>query len=1069
MPEAGRRSNGANIHPQTELKGRRTQDMAVQVSLSRQEEQGHHYTPALLVQLILETEEDEQHIPRDLFMELDEICVKGGEVGEWKEKARWLKFEEDMEVGGERWSKPYVSTLPMHSLFELQRHISNSTVLLDVCAKSIEEIADMILGQSEQAAELDKKAQDKIREVLSMSHHHHNEKGRKNLLTRVCSVAGVSKQKKQTDPQDLDPAPKLTPDPSPTMAEVKRTLNNLTGAIGLSKAELHFMRKIPTGAEACNVLIGKLDFLHQPIVAFVRLSPAVLLLGMTEVPIPTRFLFVLLGPGGKPHEYREVGRSMATLMTDKVFRAVAYKAKNRADLVAGIMDFQERVTVLPPGVWDPSIRIEPPGKMPLDERRKMSGASHSTPGKQSEPELQWTGRFFGGFVLDVKRKAPWFWSDFRDGLNLQCLAAFLFLYTACLFPVITLGGLLEEATGGELSTTEAMVGASLSGVVYSLFSGQPLTILGITGHILVFEKVLYKFCKDNSLSYLSLRACIGLWVSFFCMVLVATDASCLVSYVTRFTEEAFATLICIFFIYEALEKLIHLQRIYPVHMPSKLDLLTNYYCKCRVPTEPTLEAMQFWASNNINVSSISWGSLTVTECSHLHGEFHGPACGLSGPYTPNIFLWCCILFFSTFVLCSFVKTFKTSRYFPSRVQAIITDFGVSLTIIFMVLIDIISGIPSPKLHASTKFMLTIDGLGWINKPIGPNPWWTALVALIPALLCTILIVMEQQITALIVNRNEHKLKKGGGYHLDLFVVAVILAMCSLAGLPWFVATAVLSLSHVNSLRIESSRSAPGEEPEFLGIREQRVTALMIFVLIGCSVFFTSVLKFVPMPVLYGIFLYMGVSSLQGIQFFERLKLFGMPAKRQPDFTFLRHVPLRKVHLFTLIQLFCLVPIWVIKVSRAAIIFPMMVFALVFVRKLMHFCFSKHELSFLDDLIPESKKKLDDDKKEAKKEEESQRMMESPAEIHLNLGETSEGDTSKRRRDRSCTHTEVGNRNATSSSLWDCDLGTSYISTTTVRAGDQMLLAYHDVTCIVGNWTRTENLCAFETKKHEWKG
>lgn len=48
------------------------------------------------------------------------------------------------------------------------------------------------------------------------------------------------------------------------------------------------MKKIPTGAEASNVLVGELDFLRQPIVAFVRLTPAVLLSGMTEVPIPTR-------------------------------------------------------------------------------------------------------------------------------------------------------------------------------------------------------------------------------------------------------------------------------------------------------------------------------------------------------------------------------------------------------------------------------------------------------------------------------------------------------------------------------------------------------------------------------------------------------------------------------------------------------------------------------------------------------------------------------------------------------------------------------------------------------------
>lgn len=48
--------------------------------------------------------------------------------------------------------------------------------------------------------------------------------------------------------------------------------------------------------------------------------------------------------------------------------------------------------------------------------------------------------------------------------------------------------------------------------------------------------------------------------------------------------------------------------------------------------------------------------------------------------------------------------------------------------------------------------------GWIIPPFGRNPWWVYLAAALPALLVTILIFMDQQITAVIVNRKEHKLK-----------------------------------------------------------------------------------------------------------------------------------------------------------------------------------------------------------------------------------------------------------------------------------------------------------------------
>ncbi|GLD62766.1 electroneutral sodium bicarbonate exchanger 1-like protein [Lates japonicus] len=284
----------------------------------------------------------------------------------------------------------------------------------------------------------------------------------------------------------------------------------------------------------------------------------------------------------------------------------------------------------------------------------------------------------------------------------------------------------------------------------------------------------------------------------------------------------------------------------------------------------------------------SWKS--AKECISLQGHFVGTACGHHGPYTPDVLFWSTILFFSTFFMSAFFKQFKTSRYFPTKVRSMISDFAVFLTIVIMVLLDYAIGVPSQKLKVPSKFQPTRDDRGWLINPIGRNPWWTVLAASIPALLCTILIFMDQQITAVIINRKEHKLLKGCGYHLDLLMVAVMLAVCSIMGLPWFVAATVLSISHVNSLKLESESSAPGEQPRFLGIREQRLTGLVIFLLMGCSVFMTGALQFIPMPVLYGVFLYMGVSSLKGIQFFDRLKLFGMPAKHQPDFIYLRHVP-----------------------------------------------------------------------------------------------------------------------------------------------------------------------------------
>ncbi|KAE8581069.1 hypothetical protein XENTR_v10024657 [Xenopus tropicalis] len=997
VPLGGRKSHRRHRHRGHK---HRKRDRERDSGLEDGRESPTYDTPSQRVQFILGTEDDdEEHIPHDLFTELDEICLREGDDAEWREMARWLKFEEDVEDGGERWSKPYVATLSLHSLFELRSCILHGTVLLDMRANTLEEIADMILDQQVASGQLSEDVRHRVHEALLKQHHHQNQKKLSNRIPIVRSFADIGKKQSEPHSMDKTAGQLVSPQSAPSCIEHKNDVSRENSTLDVTKFDLHFMKKIPPGAEASNILVGELEFLDRAIVAFVRLSPAVLLSGLTEVPIPSRFLFILLGPLGKGQQYHEIGRSIATLMTDEVFHDVAYKAKDRNDLVAGIDEFLDQVTVLPPGEWDPTIRIEPPKNVPSQEKRKTPGVPNGTAalgepeehGGHSGPELERTGRLFGGLVLDVKRKAPFFWSDFKDAFSLQCLASILFLYCACMSPVITFGGLLGEATEGRISAIESLFGASMTGIAFSLFGGQPLTILGSTGPVLVFEKILFKFCKDYDLSYLSLRASIGLWTAFNCIFLVATDASSLVCYITRFTEEAFAALICIIFIYEALEKLFHLGETYPINMNNNLELLTQYSCGCMEPENPSNKTLTYWQSSNITASEISWNNLTVDACHKFHGDFVGRACGHEGPYVPDVLFWSVILFFATVIMSSTLKQFKTSRYFPTKVRSHVSDFAVFLTILTMVLVDFCIGIPSPKLQVPNEFKPTRDDRGWIVNPLGRNPWWTVVAAIIPSLLCTILIFMDQQITAVIINRKEHKLKKGCGYHLDLLMVGIMLGVCSVMGLPWFVAATVLSITHVNSLKLESECSAPGEQPKFLGIREQRVTGLMIFVLMGSSVFMTRILQFIPMPVLYGVFLYMGSSSLKGIQFFDRILLYWMPAKHQPDFIYLRHVPLRKVHLFTIIQLSCLILLWVIKASRAAIVFPMMVLALVFVRKLMDFFFTKRELSWLDDLMPESKKKkLEDAQKE---EEQSMLVLEDEVTVQLPLEENFREDPS----------------------------------------------------------------------------
>ena len=65
-----------------------------------------------------------------MFVELDELYIDEGEEFEWREKARWIKFEEDVEEGADRWGKPHVASLSFHSLLELRKVIECGECLL---------------------------------------------------------------------------------------------------------------------------------------------------------------------------------------------------------------------------------------------------------------------------------------------------------------------------------------------------------------------------------------------------------------------------------------------------------------------------------------------------------------------------------------------------------------------------------------------------------------------------------------------------------------------------------------------------------------------------------------------------------------------------------------------------------------------------------------------------------------------------------------------------------------------------------------------------------------------------
>uniref|UniRef100_A0A8D3DQW9 Anion exchange protein n=1 Tax=Scophthalmus maximus TaxID=52904 RepID=A0A8D3DQW9_SCOMX len=888
--------------------------------------------------------------PHEVFVELNELTMDKNQEMQWKETARWIKFEEDVEEETDRWGKPHVASLSFRSLLELRKTISHGAVLLDLDQKTLPGIAHQVVEQMIISDQI--KAEDRanvLRALLLKHSHPSDEKEHTTPFPRNISAASLgslithhhsANHSHQPEPSVTDPLMSTVHTAGDTDTRIDMEKNEQKEPTlvpnmhrSKSKHELKLLEKIPENAEATVVLVGSVDFLEQPTMAFVRLQEAVELESVLEVPVPVRFLFVLLGPSTTSMDYHQIGRSISTLMSDKQFHEAAYLADDRQDLLNAINSFLDCSIVLPPSEMggDELLRSVARFQREMLRKREEQGVkllakepksleekeALLTPLKKTDDPLERTGRPFGGMIRDVRRRYPKYVSDFKDALNSQCMAAVIFIYFAALSPAITFGGLLGEKTDGLIGVSELIVSTAVQGVIFCLLGAQPLLVVGFSGPLLVFEEAFYSFCKANEIEYLTGRVWIGFWLIIIVIVTVAFEGSFLVRFISRFTQEIFSFLISLIFICETFIKL---GRIFKEH-PLKRCSLDN-----------STEAGN--STENITLNS----TLPVTV--KVLGE-------------PNTALLSLVLMAGTFFIAFYLRKFKNSAFFPGRLRRIIGDFGVPIAILIMVLIDYcIDDTYTQKLSVPRGFSVTSpDKRDWIIKPLGTDgkfPIWMMFACCLPALLVFILIFMETQITTLIVSKKDRMLVKGSGFHLDLLLIVVLGGSSALFGLPWMAAATVRSVTHVNALTVMSKAVAPGDKPRIQEVKEQRVTGFLVAIMVGLSIVIGDLLRQIPLAVLFGIFLYMGVMSLNGIQLTERMMLLLMPPKYHPDHTYVRKVRTLRMHLFTCIQMVCLAVLWAVMSTQASLAFPFVLILTVPVKMfVLRRIFTVREMACLD--------------------------------------------------------------------------------------------------------------------------
>ena len=222
--------------------------------------------------------------------------------------------------------------------------------------------------------------------------------------------------------------------------------------------------------------------------------------------------------------------------------------------------------------------------------------------------------------------------------------------------------------------------------------------------------------------------------------------------------------------------------------------------------------------------------------------------------------------------------------------------------------------------------------------------WIPIFAAVPALLAFILLFLDNGITWHLINRKENKITHGAAYNYDTIVIGISILVNSMFGLPWLCAATVRSVNHLQALATKDEKGTT-----IVSVQETRLTHLLIHVLVLVTLFAMQILKLLPMSVLYGVFLYMGITALSGNQFYERILMIFMEPSKYPQRAYTKCISHAAMHKMTAVQLFLFALLYVVKTIKSiAIGFPLIIAACIPIRiHLLPKMFDADVLTLLD--------------------------------------------------------------------------------------------------------------------------
>jgi len=259
-----------------------------------------------------------------------------------------------------------------------------------------------------------------------------------------------------------------------------------------------------------------------------------------------------------------------------------------------------------------------------------------------------------------------------------------------------------------------------------------------------------------------------------------------------------------------------------------------------------------------------------------------------------------LLVFTTYVGV-WLFSMRNTIYFTPTIRGILADFALPLSVAAGTVLGALIFYP-----VDAEPFVYEDQSPFYLVPLLSLPIWAIFIAIVLGFFLSLLFFIDQNISCMLMNAKGNKMVKGHSYHLDLYVMGIITILNSTLGLPWINPAIPNSPLHVIIMADTENVFVDGSvRRRVLRSRESRIAPLLSHIMIFATTFtIPTPLQVIPVPVLYAVFLFLALTGLPGNKLFERITLFFTESRRYPANSYVRWVPKRVLHAFTIVEVLC---------------------------------------------------------------------------------------------------------------------------------------------------------------------